>query len=228
MMKQINIAIDGPAGAGKSTVAKMVAEKLSYVYIDTGAMYRALTYEALNKKVNINDGEKLFDVLSNITFYLENKNSGQSIYINGQDVSEQIRSSFVTNQVSYVAKHSKVRTEMVKRQQLLAENGGTVMDGRDIGTAVLPEAEVKIFLTASVEERARRRHEELLTKGQPSKLEKLKEEISLRDKLDSEREIAPLKKAEDAREINSTSMTIPEVVNAILSFVDERRETKSE
>ncbi|MDQ0257499.1 cytidylate kinase [Evansella vedderi] len=225
MRKQMNIAIDGPAGAGKSTVAKMVAEKLSFIYIDTGAMYRALTYEVLNRKMDVNNEAEVMGVLNNTKIQLLINKGSQSILLNGEDVSEEIRSTLVTNNVSYVAKHLEVRKEMVKRQQQLADEGGTVMDGRDIGTMVLPNAELKIFLTASVDERARRRHEEYLSKGQPSDLEKLKTEISRRDKIDSEREIAPLRKAEDAIEINSTSMTIEDVVQIILSLVEERRET---
>ncbi|MDG5787620.1 (d)CMP kinase [Evansella sp. AB-P1] len=223
-IRRMNIAIDGPAGAGKSTVAKMVADKLTYIYIDTGAMYRALTFEVLKENVDIHHEQDIFNVLQKTNIRLANDNGKQKILINEQDVTEDIRSSAVTSQVSYVAKHSKIREEMVKRQQLLADDGGVVMDGRDIGTTVLPKAELKIFLTATVEERARRRHEEHLSKGQPSDLEKLKDDISMRDKLDSEREIAPLKKANDAIEINSTSMSINEVVEAILLMVKERRE----
>ncbi|SDY86313.1 cytidylate kinase [Evansella caseinilytica] len=226
MKKQINIAIDGPAGAGKSTVAKLVAEKLSYIYIDTGAMYRSLTYKAISNGVDVNDGKALLNLLNGLEINLINKNGKQLIVVNDADVTEEIRTPAVTNQVSYVAKHSEIRREMVKRQQQLANIGGTVMDGRDIGTHVLPDAEVKVFLTASVDERARRRHEEQLAKGQQSNLEILKEEIRRRDKIDSEREVAPLVKAEDAVEINSTAMKITEVVEAILSLVNEREATK--
>lgn len=220
----MNIAIDGPAGAGKSTVAKMVAEELSYIYIDTGAMYRAITYKALQNNVDVNDDLKLGELLSETDIELINKGGLQRILLDGIDVSEEIRADNVTNRVSYVAKHQGIRKEMVKRQQQLAEKGGTVMDGRDIGTHVLPDAGLKVFLTASVEERARRRHEEHLSKGQPSDFERLKIEIAQRDKIDSEREIAPLQKAEDAVEVNSTSMTIEEVVQTILLLVKERRE----
>ena len=223
MKKQMNIAIDGPAGAGKSTVAKMVAVQLSFIYIDTGAMYRALTFAAMKNNADIESGKELIELLHDTEFELVNNNDGQQIFVNKQNVTDEIRFSAVSNKVSYVAKHPEIREEMVRRQQLLAEQGGTVMDGRDIGTAVLPQAELKIFLTASVNERAKRRHEELLSKDQPSDLEILKEEIRKRDKIDSERETAPLKKAEDAVEINSTSMSINEVVKSILSLVNERR-----
>ncbi|OIK17152.1 cytidylate kinase [Bacillus sp. MUM 116] len=220
--KRISIAIDGPAAAGKSTVAKIVAEKLSYIYIDTGAMYRALTYKAIQKDLNLEDGEALYDTLLTTEIELQPSESGQLVYLDQKNVTTDIRSSKVTNNVSIVAKQQKIREEMVKRQQAFAVQGGVVMDGRDIGTHVLPHAEVKVFLLASVNERAERRHAENLQKGFPSDLEKLKEEIALRDKIDSEREIAPLKKAEDAVAIDTTAMTIPEVVEKIMELVQER------
>jgi cytidylate kinase len=222
MNKKISIAIDGPAAAGKSTVAKIVAEKLSYIYIDTGAMYRALTYKAINNEINLEMEDALIDVLLSTEIRLLPSSNGQLVFLDGQDVTNEIRSRAVTNSVSIVAKHKKVREEMVRRQKAFAIEGGVVMDGRDIGTHVLPNAEVKVFLLASVTERAMRRHEENLQKGFPSDLEKLKEEIALRDKIDSEREVAPLKKADDAVEIDTTSLTIPEVVEKIMSLVNER------
>ncbi|WP_209122572.1 (d)CMP kinase [Alkalihalobacillus sp. BA299] len=222
MSRKRNIAIDGPAGAGKSTVAKMVAEQLAYLYIDTGAMYRALTYTALERSVDPADGEKLRELLDQISIVLKPTSAGTLVYVNDVDVTEEIRSSGVTNTVSIVAGHEEVRLEMVKQQQKMAGNGGTVMDGRDIGTFVLPQAELKVFLTASVEERAKRRHEENIQKGFPSDFEKLKKEIARRDELDSNREFAPLQKAADAVVIDSTHMTIPEVVDNILHLVEER------
>jgi len=222
MEKKISIAIDGPAAAGKSTVAKIVAEKLSYIYIDTGAMYRALTYKAIENEVNLEQEEILFEILLSTNIELSPADNGQLVYLDHIDVTNEIRSSKVTNSVSIVAKHQKVREEMVRRQQAFAVNGGVVMDGRDIGTHVLPDAEVKIFLLASVDERAIRRHTENQEKGFPSNLEKLKEEIALRDKIDSEREVAPLKKADDAIEIDTTSLTIPDVVEKIMILVHER------
>jgi cytidylate kinase len=222
MNKKISIAIDGPAAAGKSTVAKIVAEKLSYIYIDTGAMYRALTYKAINNGINIEMEDALIDVLLSTEIRLLPSDNGQLVFVDGQNVTDEIRFSEVTNSVSIVAKHKKVREEMVRRQKAFAIEGGVVMDGRDIGTHVLPNAEVKVFLLASVTERALRRHEENLKKGFSSDLEKLKEEIALRDKIDSEREVAPLKKADDAVEIDTTSLTIPEVVEKIMSLVNER------
>ncbi|WP_226618384.1 (d)CMP kinase [Cytobacillus firmus] len=222
MSKRISIAIDGPAAAGKSTVAKIVAEKLSYIYIDTGAMYRALTYKAIQKNANLENEASLMEILNNTVIELQPGEKGQLIHLDGQDVTNEIRTSEVTNSVSVVSMHRLVREEMVSRQQSFALNGGVVMDGRDIGTHVLPHAEVKVFLLASVDERALRRHNENIQKGYSSDLDKLKEEISLRDKLDSEREIAPLRKAADAKEIDTTSLSIGQVVDRIMDLAIER------
>ena len=177
MDKRISIVIDGPAAAGKSTVAKVVAKKLSYVYIDTGAMYRTITYAALEQKVDIENEEQLMEVVKNVKIEFQQGENTQLVFLNGQDVSEVIRTPEVTNRVSIVAKHRLVREEMVRRQQELAEKGGVVMDGRDIGTHVLPDAEVKIFMLASVEERAERRHLENMNKGFDSNLEQLKKKL---------------------------------------------------
>lgn len=222
MSRRISIAIDGPAAAGKSTVAKIVAEKLTYIYIDTGAMYRALTYKALNKGASLDDELDLIEILNNTSIELMPGESGQKVLLDGIEVTNEIRSAEVTNQVSYVAVHELVRKEMVKRQQQFAVDGGVVMDGRDIGTHVLPNAEVKVFLLASVKERAQRRHAENIQKGFLSDLDKLKEEIAARDKIDSEREVAPLKKADDAIEIDTTSLSITDVVDKIMGLALER------
>ncbi|WP_449536770.1 (d)CMP kinase [Ferdinandcohnia sp. Marseille-Q9671] len=222
MDKKISIAIDGPAAAGKSTVAKIIAKNLSYIYVDTGAMYRALTFKALQSSLDLDNENQMIGVLEDTIIELKPSETGQLVFIDDQDVTEKVREHDVTNSVSIVAKHRKVREEMVKRQKSLASRGGVVMDGRDIGTHVLPQAEVKIFLLASVEERAQRRHEENLSKGFQSDLEKLKDEIAARDKLDSEREVAPLRKAEDAIEIDTTSLSIEEVVGKIMDVVKER------
>lgn len=222
MNRRISIAIDGPAAAGKSTVAKIAAEKLTYIYIDTGAMYRALTYKALNKGASLDNEAELMEILNNTSIELMPGESGQKVLLDGIEVTNEIRSAEVTNQVSYVAVHELVRKEMVKRQQQFAVDGGVVMDGRDIGTHVLPNAEVKVFLLASVEERAQRRHAENIQKGFPSDLDKLKEEIAARDKIDSEREVAPLKKADDAIEIDTTSLSITDVVEKIMGLALER------
>ncbi|PFA70018.1 cytidylate kinase [Bacillus sp. AFS015802] len=221
-LKKLRIAIDGPAAAGKSTVAKIVAGKLSYLYIDTGAMYRSLTYKALTNNVDLHNESELNHLLSETTIELEPSEEGQLVFLDGKDVTDEIRQASVTNSVSHVAVHSRVREEMVKRQQLLAKEGAVVMDGRDIGTHVIPDAEIKVFLLASVDERAQRRHEENLSKGYPTDLEQLKEEIARRDKIDSEREIAPLKKAGDATEIDTTSLSISEVVDQIMMLVERK------
>ncbi|MFG6118475.1 MULTISPECIES: (d)CMP kinase [Thalassobacillus] len=222
MEKQLAIAIDGPAAAGKSTVAKRVAHQLGYVYIDTGAMYRALTWYALKKGLNLEEQEDIHKLLQECEILLQMENDGQHVYVNGEDVTQSIRTQEVTNQVSIVAKHRKVREEMVERQQQLAAKRGVVMDGRDIGTHVIPDAEVKIFMIASVEERAERRHKENIEKGFSSDLEELKEEIRRRDEIDSQREVAPLVKADDAVEINTTSLNIDEVVGRIIEVVKNK------
>ncbi|MED0653038.1 (d)CMP kinase [Geobacillus stearothermophilus] len=222
MKQRINIAIDGPAAAGKSTVAKLIARRLSYVYIDTGAMYRALTYRALQCGVDVHDEQALLSLLRDTHIELQPSPQGQLVFVNGEDVTDIIRGEAVTNAVSFVAQHPLVREEMVARQRAMAKGGGVVMDGRDIGTNVLPNAEVKIFLKASVEERARRRHEENIARGFPSDFETLKEEIARRDRLDSERETAPLRKAPDAVEIDTTSLSVEEVAARIMEVVNER------
>ncbi|MFJ7637032.1 (d)CMP kinase [Peribacillus sp. NPDC097264] len=223
MTKKLSVAIDGPAAAGKSTVAKIVAEKFNYIYVDTGAMYRSLTYKALNHGVALNDENALFNMLIDTDISLRPSEAGQLVFVDNEDVTAQIRNNEVTGSVSEVAKHRSIREEMVRRQQMFGENGGVVMDGRDIGTHVLPNAEVKVFLIASVDERAQRRHQENLLKGFPSDIEILKEEIATRDKLDSEREVSPLKKAEDAVEIDTTSLSIQEVAESIMSLIEERK-----
>lgn len=220
-VKNIAIAIDGPAAAGKSTVAKKVAEHLTYTYIDTGAMYRALTWKALKEKLDMEDEAGLADLLMQTKIKLHQSEEGQAVLVDGQNVTKEIRENKVTNNVSSVASHATVRKEMVKRQQELSIETGVVMDGRDIGTHVLPNAEVKIFLIASVEERAERRFKENLKNGYPSDFETLKEEIEARDKQDSEREYSPLIKAEDAIEIDTTSKSIDDVTNEILEIIEQ-------
>lgn len=214
---KIAIAIDGPAAAGKSTVAKIVAHKLGYIYIDTGAMYRALTCKALEYRMELDDEAQLAAILEKTDITLEQGETGQRVYLDGIDTTWEIRTEDVTNHVSQIAKHPLIREEMVRRQQQFAEKRGVVMDGRDIGTRVIPDAEVKIFLIATVEERARRRHEENIQKGFDSDLEKLKEEIAIRDKQDTERESSPLVKAADAIEIDTTSCSIHQVAEKILN-----------
>lgn len=222
MEKKLSIAIDGPAAAGKSTVAKIIAQKLAYLYIDTGAMYRALTWKAIQRGVETEDEQALSQLLDDTDIELKQGGGQQKVFVDGKDVTDEIRLPEVTNAVSAVSKHEAVRREMVKRQQQFAVCGGVVMDGRDIGTHVLPKAEVKIYLLASVEERAKRRHQENLEKGIPSDLEKLKEEIAKRDEMDSKRKIAPLKKAADAVEIDTTALSIDQVVDRIMTIISER------
>lgn len=222
--KKISIAIDGPAGAGKSTVAKIVAEKLGYIYVDTGAMYRALTYKAVQSNINVTNEQELSELLAETAIELKPSENGQLVFVDGLDVSNEIRTEAVTTKVSTVAAHGQIRENMVSRQKKMGENGGIIMDGRDIGTEVLPHAELKIFLVASVEIRAERRHLENKQKGFPSNLEKLKSEIKLRDQQDSERKISPLRKAEDAVEIDTSALSIGEVAERIYDLACERME----
>ncbi|ETT81162.1 (d)CMP kinase [Viridibacillus sp. FSL R5-0477] len=223
MKKNIQIAIDGPAGAGKSTIAKIAAEALGYTYIDTGAMYRALTLKALKENINLEDAESVTNLLGMTDITLKPSENGQLVFLDGQDVSQEIRSNEVTSNVSKVAAHAAMREIMVQRQQEMAKLGGVVMDGRDIGTAVLTEAELKLYMSATVEERARRRFEDNKQRGIVSTIEQLQEEIALRDKLDSEREASPLVQAQDAIFLDTTELSIQQAADAILKLVSERR-----
>ena len=218
----VTIAIDGPASSGKSTVARRIADDLGLIYVDTGAMYRALTFEALRKNVNIKDEGALLELLKYTEITLKKRNMAQSVYLNDEDVTEDIRQNNVTNTVSIVAAHPLVREEMVTRQKKLAETNGVVMDGRDIGTVVLPDSDVKIFLVASVMERAERRHKENRSKGIFSDLEQLKKDIAERDYKDSTRDTSPLKQAEDAVRIDTTKLSIEEVVEKIKSLISTK------
>ncbi|MEK4715432.1 (d)CMP kinase [Sporosarcina sp. FSL K6-1540] len=222
MALEIKIAIDGPAAAGKSTIAKITAEKLGYTYIDTGAMYRALTHKALVHNINTRDGQELEKLLEETEIVLRPSINGQAVIVDGKDVTEDIRSQLVTASVSSVATHMGVRQLMVDKQRILAIGAGVVMDGRDIGTAVLPDAELKIFMTASVEERAMRRHIENEKRGFTTSLEQLKAEIAERDRADSEREVSPLRQAEDAVLIDTTSMSITDVAEKISELAEKR------
>ncbi|MCC5893684.1 (d)CMP kinase [Exiguobacterium sp.] len=215
MMKPLQIALDGPAGAGKSTIAKTLAKKLGYVYIDTGAIYRAVTYRALKEGIGLEDGPALAAMIHHMDLRLVPSESGQRVFDGVAEVTDEIRSSEVTNNVSFVARQAEVRDALMDLQRDLAREGGIVMDGRDIGTHVLPSADLKVFMTATVEERARRRHEENVAKGIPSNFEQLKEEIALRDKRDSERVVAPLRQADDAHFLDTTDLSIDGVVMAI-------------
>ncbi|WP_424766239.1 (d)CMP kinase [Paenibacillus sp. sgz302251] len=214
---RMNIAIDGPAGAGKSTVARKVAEQLGYVYVDTGAMYRAVTLSAQRAGVSAAQPEKLAELARSLKIELEPGIQGQSVYVNGEDVTSLIRSREVTLQVSHYAANEAVRDVLGMMQRNLAAFKGVVMDGRDIGTHVLPDAELKVFLTASVKERALRRFREI-SETQSVTLEQLEAEIAERDRLDEQRDISPLICASDAVVVDSTGMTIDEVIQAIVDL----------
>lgn len=220
--KGIAIAIDGPAAAGKSTVAKKIAEKLNYIYIDTGAMYRALTLKALENQVDPNDEQSLSDLLLKTEIKLIQVDSNQRVLLDNKDVSEEIRNEIVTQNVSAVAKHRLIRKEMVERQRGFVDETNVVMDGRDIGSHVIPDADVKIFLVASVEERALRRYKENKEKGFQADLAQLKQEIADRDRFDMEREVSPLVKADDAIELDTTSLSIDQVVEEILQIIEQK------
>ncbi|KRN93437.1 (d)CMP kinase [Pediococcus stilesii] len=220
MNEKYQIAIDGPASAGKSTVAKIVAKDLQYVYCDTGAMYRAVTLKAMENGIDVNDEIKIGKMLDDTKITFKPGDPVQKVFLDGTEVTEKIRQTNVTNLVSTVAAQKRVREVLTDWQRQLASDGGIVMDGRDIGSSVLPKAEVKIFLIASVDERAERRYKENLAKGMNVSLDQLKKEIEIRDQKDSTRKISPLTKAADAVEVDTTSMTIDDVVNKILEIVD--------
>lgn len=216
-MKNLVVAIDGPAGAGKSTVAQLAAKQLGYTYIDTGAMYRAVAWKTLQQGQEVTD-ELILEVVKNIDVNLQYADGKTKVTVDGTDVSAAIRTPEVSGIVSQVAALGPVRVKMVDLQRKMAERGGVLMDGRDIATNVLPNADVKIFLTASIEERAQRRWKELQQKGYDMPLEKLQQDIAARDKADSEREISPLVQAEDATLLDTTGLSIDEVVARILSM----------
>ncbi|WP_027363390.1 (d)CMP kinase [Desulfotruncus alcoholivorax] len=220
MNSSVCIAIDGPAGAGKSTVAKMLASKLGYVYIDTGAMYRAVTYQALTDKINMDDTVAITQVAEAIDLSLKVDAGGNTrIFINDKDVTQEIRRPEVSKNVSLVSRIPGVRIILTRLQRELAAQGGVVMEGRDIGTQVLPDAEKKFFLTASVEERARRRCLELQQNGYPVEYDQVIRDIILRDEIDSNRALAPLKPAPDAVIVDCSGLTAKQVVNMLLSMV---------
>ncbi len=213
-----SIAIDGPAGAGKSTIAKKVSQKLGFIYLDTGAMYRTVALKAIKTGIDTKNHQELAIMMDKLDISISHENNLQKIFLDGEDVSEAIRTPQVSVGASNVAVFPEVRLKMVDLQRKIASGIDVVMDGRDIGSYVLPAAELKIFLTASVDERARRRYEELVQKGQPANLEAVRDDIIFRDKNDSSRVLAPLVKAADAIEIDSTILTIDEVVEKILYF----------
>ena len=214
-MKKLVVAIDGPAGAGKSTVAQLAAKELGFTYIDTGAMYRAVAWKSLQQNQPVTD-ELINEVVKDIDIVLDYKDGKTRVFVDGTEVTSAIRTPEVTGIVSQVAALGPVRERLTDLQRKMATEGSVIMDGRDIATNVLPNADIKIFLTASIEERADRRYREMKAKGYDVDLKKLQEEIAARDKADSEREISPLVQAEDAELLDTSDMSIEEVVKAIL------------
>jgi cytidylate kinase len=214
------IAIDGPAGAGKSTVAKRLAKELGFLYIDTGAMYRVLTLKAIKNNIDIKDTSKLIEMAANTHLDLTNSPDGSlKVFLDGRDVTEQIRQPQITKLVSDLAKIKEIREIMLKRQRSLGNQRDSVLDGRDIGTVVFPDADKKFYIDAKFPERIRRRFKELKDLGQQVTLKGIEDDLHNRDTIDSTREIAPLKKAADAIYIDTTNMTIEEVVEKLLSYI---------
>lgn len=218
---KLQIAIDGPASAGKSTVAKLVAKKLGYVYCDTGAMYRATTYAAKKSHVAYDDDQGLKEMLEKTEIRFVPAEPEQKVFVNETEVTKTIRLPEIANNVSTVSAQKSVRADLTERQRMIAEQGGIVMDGRDIGTTVLPNAEVKIFLVASVHERAVRRFKENVEKGIDTPLDVLEKEIEERDYKDSHRKISPLTQAKDAVLVDTTSLSIEEVVAKIMEIIEK-------
>jgi cytidylate kinase len=212
---KISVAIDGPAGAGKSTVAKLLAKKFGFMYINTGAMYRAVTLAAMENNIASNDIEALCKLADSLEMHFE----GDDIFLNGENISEKITTPEISNNVSKYAAISEVREKLVFLQRKMSEKYSVVMDGRDIGTVVLKDAQFKFYLVASAEERAKRRYDEFISKGIQVNYDKILEDIKRRDYLDSTREVSPLTKAEDAIEIDSTDMNIEQVVDTMVEYI---------
>jgi cytidylate kinase len=221
-MKKITIAIDGPAASGKSTTAREVARRLGYIYIDTGAMYRAVTLKALEEKVSVHDTDKIAELAEKVKIEFGKNNRKTIIYLDGRDVSDEISTPRIDQQISPVAANPKVRRVMVKKQQEMGRQGGMVLDGRDIGTVVFPNAELKIYMLASVEERAMRRKLEMEQKGLEIDLDKVVQDLRYRDQQDMGRSHGPLKKASDAVEIDTTRLTIEQQVDLIFKLAKEK------
>lgn len=222
--KNISIAIDGPAGSGKSTIAKEIAKELSFIYIDTGAMYRSVAYYCLKNNINFNDFSEVIKIIDNFDINLKFIDQNQHIFLNDEDITEKIRTQEIGKIASITAKIPEVREKLISIQRQLAKNQNIIMDGRDIGTNVLPNANVKIYMEADIEERALRRFKELQEKGgnyNKYSLEEIKEEILQRDFEDKNRDISPLRKAQDAILLNTTNLTIQEVKNKIIKIIKE-------
>ena len=213
-----NIAIDGPAGAGKSTIAKLIAKKKNYIYVDTGAMYRAMALYFLETGIKADEQEKISHVVDQIDVTITYENGEQVVWLNGRNVNGMIRTEEVSRMASATSVNSDVRTKLVELQRKLALKENVVMDGRDIGTVVLPNADVKVYLTASSAVRAKRRYEEQLAKGEECNLEEIEKDIIERDHRDMTREISPLRQAEDAILLDSSDMTIEEVADAVIAL----------
>ncbi len=222
MSEKITVAIDGPAGSGKSTVAKAVAAKLGFLYVDTGAMYRAITYSALKNNV-VDNVDEVIKIAQNADLSLKFENGLTRVFLNGDEVTDKIRSMEVSSKVSEVSVIPEVREQLVKIQRKMSSNDSLVAEGRDVTTVVFPQAEVKIFLTATLNERSERRYKEYIDQNKEISFEIVRDNISKRDRIDSSRETSPLTKADDAIEIDSTMMTIEEGINAILNKVYEVR-----
>ncbi len=217
--RDMNIAIDGPAGAGKSTIARKIAKKLGYIYVDTGAMYRAMALYFIRAGVSADDTASIDTGCENADISIEYRNGEQAVILNGEDVTGMLRTEEVGNMASATSVNGNVRKKLVQLQQKLAAKADVVMDGRDIGTVVLPDAEVKVFLTASSAVRAKRRYDELVAKGESPDINKIEADIIERDERDMNREISPLRQADDATLIDSSYMTIEEVVNAVVELL---------
>jgi len=220
-MRKIKVAVDGPAGAGKSTISKKVAERLNLIYIDTGAMYRAVGLYVLRKNISTTDNEAVSALLNEIDIDIAHGENGQLVFLNGEDVTGKIRTPEVSMAASNVSAIPEVRIKLVEMQRALAESKSVIMDGRDIGSHVLPDADIKIFLTASVEERARRRYIELTEKGEKCSFDAVKEEMELRDKNDSTRAVSPLIIAEGAVVIDTTNLTPEQSIDALTDKIKE-------
>lgn len=220
-----NIAIDGPAGAGKSTIAKTLARELGYVYVDTGAMYRAMAYFFLQQGIDKEDEAAITEAVGGADVTIRYEDGTQQVLLNGENITGSLRTEQVGNMASATSIYPAVRVKLVALQQRLAETTDVIMDGRDIGTCVLPKAQVKIYLTASVQTRAKRRYTELIDKGEAADLEKIAADIKERDYRDMNREMSPLRQAKDAVLVDSSGMSIDEVVSAIRAIVEERRGT---
>ena len=221
-MNHFNIAVDGPAGAGKSTIAKKVAKELSFIYVDTGAMYRSMALYFMRNGIAKEDEAAISDACKTVEVSIAYENGEQQVLLNGENVSKEIRKEEVGKMASATSVYKEVRTKLVELQQKLAADKDVIMDGRDIGTCVLPNAQVKIYLTASVETRAERRYQELQEKGAACDLEVIKKDIADRDYQDMHREISPLKQAEDAILVDSSDMGIEEVVETIKNIYREK------